>query len=164
MSEQLFTWPDWMPGPLTEGYAVETDDRRLTSQTEAGSIVRRQFDTDEATVTCSVMLDRMRADWFEAFERDMLAQGSKWFEFPLWVAGSLTMHKVRFAQRPKASAVIGTHTRYEFVLNVAHKNGMSGDDAEILYYLGDQAEYFSNLLHWILHVQSPGLTIIPQFA
>ena len=42
--------------------------------------------------------------YIEAFERDFLIQGSRWFWLPLWVAGQMTDHLVRFKTRPQLAS------------------------------------------------------------
>lgn len=114
----LLQWPDWMPLPQMSGYGLELKDRRLKTEMEVGSIVRVEYDTDEAQATCSLVLNEFQAAWFEAFERDVLAQGSQWFSMPLKSSGIVQPHTVRFAQRPKADIVGPGHTRYSFTLDV----------------------------------------------
>lgn len=161
-----YTWPAWMPRPQVSGYGVHPVDRRLTTETETGNIVRRQFDTDEAEADCSLVLNQLQSNWFEAFERDMLGQGSTWFRMPLWVGGEIENHLVRFKTRPKAGSLIGLHTTYSFTLAVAKREIMPLNVAWLLYQYGPDffTEDFipvSNRLHVILHVESPGLTNIP---
>ena len=158
------TWPEWMPNPQADSYGIHPVDRRLTSETEAGSIVRRQFDTDENEADCTLVLNPLQSNWFEAFERDMLGQGTVWFNMPLWVGGEIENHLVRFKTRPKAGSLIGLHTSYSFTLSVAKRQLMNEAMAELLYLYGP--EWFeenmlpiSSRLHEILHVESPGLTI-----
>lgn len=158
----LFAWPDWMPRPLQDGYSVEPEDRRLTTQTDAGTIIRREFGTNEAVAECTLVLNPMQAAWFEALEHAVLGQGSQWFEFPLWVGGEVSMHRVRFLSRPRSGGIIGNHTRYEFTLQVGERAMLPDEDYELITRLAVRdAGAFVNLLHIILHVESPGLTIIP---
>ena len=158
-----YTWPSWMPRAQVDGYGVHPVDRRLTTETEAGNIIRRQFDTDEAEADCSLILNQLQSNWFEAFERDILAQGTVWFMFPLWIGGEVSYAKCRFKTRPKAGNLIGLHTTYTFSLYVAKRDIVDGRVAAIMLELGmDGFEYIYNKLHHILHVQSPGLTILPN--
>lgn len=158
----LLSWPDWMPRPLREGYAVEPEDRRTTTQTEAGTLIRKEFDTDECAAECALVLNPAQAAWFEAFEHTLMEQGTEWFLFPLWVGGELSMHRVRFLSRPKSGGLIGLHTRYEFTLQVGERNLLDGRWAALFMRLDpDSVLYLANKLHTILHVESPGLTVLP---
>ena len=115
-------WPDWMPAPQQDSFSIQPEDRRLTSETEAGSIIRYQFDTDVNVAECTLILNRIQAAWFEQFERDVLKQGSVWFDFPLWIGGEVVYESCRFKTRPKAGSLIGLHTTYNFSLYVSKRS------------------------------------------
>lgn len=114
----LICWPDWMPKPQRSGYSYSPVDRRKKTDMEVGSISRVEFDADETTCDCSLILDRKQASWFESFERGVLRQGSRWFRMPLQFGGCIAMQTVRFSTRPKASELIGLHTTYTFTLEI----------------------------------------------
>lgn len=160
----MITWPSWMPAPQQDSFSIQPEDRRLTSETEAGAIVRYQFDTDVNVADCTLILNRDQAAWFEAFERDVLMQGSVWFDFPLWIGGDVVREKCRFKTRPKAGNLIGLHTTYSFSLYVSKRSSsVDGRYAALRMIFDDeQILYITNKLHHILHVQSPGLTILPD--
>ena len=157
-----------MPNAQADGYGIHPVDRRLSTETESGNIIRRQFDTDENEADCSLVLNQLQSNWFEAFERDMLGQGSVWFYMPLWVGGELENHLVRFKTRPKAGNLVGLHTTYSFTLSVAKREIMPRNVAELLYQYGpdfftDDLMSIASRLHEILHVESPGLTVITRW-
>lgn len=114
----LYRWPDWMPKPQQEQYSYEPADRRSRTDMEVGSVLRVNFDTDETTVSCSLILNDTQSAWFEVFERKMLLQGSQWFEMPLKTGGQIEWHTVRFASRPKATVYAPFHTQYTFQLDL----------------------------------------------
>lgn len=118
MASQLLRWPDWMPKPQRASYQYEAVDRRSRTDMEVGSIVRVEYDTDESKITCTMTCNRVQSAWFEIFEREMLAQGSRWFEMPLQSEGRIEWHTVRLAARPKASLTGATHTSYSLTLDV----------------------------------------------
>lgn len=118
-------WPDWMPAPQHDSFSIQPEDRRLTSETEAGSIIRYQFDTDVNVADCTLILNRIQAAWFEQFERDVLRQGSVWFDFPLWIGGDIVYESCRFKTRPKAGSLIGLHTTYTFSLYVSKRSQLA---------------------------------------
>lgn len=157
------SWPEWMPAPQQDSFSIQPEDRRLTSETEAGAIIRKQFDSDVNVADCTVVLDTAEAAWLEKFERDVSRQGTVWFSFPLWIGGQLVHEQCRFKTRPKMSGVNGLTSTYSFSLYVSKRSDLLSDDAyATLTEIGaDQIERFSNLLHIILHVESPGLTRIP---
>ena len=114
----LLRWPDWMPLPQRASYSYEVTDRRIRTDMEVGSIIRVEYDTDESKASCSLVLDAFQSAWFEAFERDVLRQGSRWFEMPLLSGGIIQSHTVRFASRPKAGVIGPAHTKYTFSLDL----------------------------------------------
>lgn len=118
-------WPDWMPAPQQDSFSIQPEDRRLTSETEVGSIIRYQFDTDVNVADCTLILNRTQAAWFELFERDILRQGSVWFDFPLWIGGEVVFETCRFKTRPKAGSLIGLHTTYTFQLYVSKRSQLA---------------------------------------
>lgn len=121
------TWPDWMPKPLQNGFALETEDRRTTSSTEVGSVIRVEFDTDVQVATVSMTLDQLEAAFLEKFERDILTQGSEWFYFPIWYNGEVVYELCQFKDRPKIAGVIALYTKYTFTLYVDRRSDLMPD-------------------------------------
>lgn len=122
-NDKFYCWPDWMPKPQRNGYGYEPVDRRSKTDMEVGSVLRVNFDTDESTIDCTLVLNPIQAQWFEKFERDMLNQGAKWFQMPIWMAGCIETHTVRFAARPKAGNLIGArHTTYTLKLDLQKRD------------------------------------------
>ncbi len=120
--EDLCAWPQWMPLPQTSSYSYEPTDRRTRTDMEVGSVIRVNYDTDETTVNCTLILDRVQSAWFETFERDLDSQGAGWFRMPLLIGGCLSWHTVRFSSRPQAGDIIGLHMTYTFTLDVQQRN------------------------------------------
>ena len=124
MSQPMYEWPEWMPAPQQDSFSIQPEDRRLTSETEAGSIVRYQFDTDVLVADCTLILSPAQARWFASFERDVLRQGSIWFDFPIWEDGGVEWEACRFKTRPKAGSLIGLYTTYTFSLYVSKRSSL----------------------------------------
>lgn len=123
MAEKLHCWPSWMPIAQRQNYAYEPADRRSKTEMEVGSILRVNFDTDESTVDCTLILNQLQAQWFEKFEQSLLNQGAKWFKMPIQTAGCIEMHTVRFSQRPKAGNLIGPKfTTYTLKLDLMKRD------------------------------------------
>lgn len=133
------TWPETMPVPVIDSYVVKPQDRRQKSELDIGTLFRIAFDTDESTTTCILLLNHEEANWFEAFERDILKQGSRWFKMPLWIGGQMFEQKVRFATRPEAKKESPTHTAYSFELDIAYREGLM--EPEWVEYLLDMDPY-----------------------
>jgi hypothetical protein len=127
MAQDLIKWPAWMKYPTIDGYGVEVKDTRIKTEMEVGSAFRVEFNTDESSASCSLFLNKIQSDFFEAFERGLLKQGSVWFIMPLWVGGKLIDHTVRFQERPKLVEKLGPYTSYSFTLDVARREGLMSD-------------------------------------
>lgn len=115
-SDNLYTWPKWMPLPQQNDYGYDLTDRRSKTDMEVGSVLRVNFDTDEGTVDCTLICNCTQALWLENFEQKYLRQGATWFKMPLQFANSIDWHTVRFATRPKAKLKGPRHTVYTFKL------------------------------------------------
>lgn len=160
----ILRWPGWLPLPNQDGYLVEPQDRRVTTDMEIGGRFRVEFDTDETRARCVVSLDPLQAGWLETFERDLLRQGSKWFLMPLWIGGDLTEQLVRFRDRPAAGSVRGRWTDYSFTLDLKRREGLmpvwlAGLLTLISPYILTRLR---NRLHEILHHKAPRATSIPD--
>ena len=124
----LTVWPPEMPALQMAGYTLTPVDLRLKAQTETGGWYASLLAGDECVVACRLVLDAVQAAWFEAFERDTLAQGSGWFRIPLWAGGQIAPQAVRFRDRPQATPVGASHTAYDFVLTLRERTGMLSAD------------------------------------
>lgn len=163
MATSKFAWPAWLPAPEQTQYTMQPTDRRTKTDMEIGGINRVEFDTDEATANCQLTLDEFQAAWFEAFEANLLLQGSIWITMPIWVAGQLKEHVVMFKERPKISSVVGLHTVYSFVLQISKRDLMNADTAELLlYYIPQDIMDLSDRLNIVVNVTMPGVTILPD--
>lgn len=136
MADEIWCWPCWMPKPLQDGYSYEPTDRRSRTDMEVGGILRVNYDTDETSVSCSLVCNIVQSQWFEAFERGVLRQGSVWFQMPIQAGNCVTWHKVRFTSRPKAAVKAPRYTIYELKLELEKRELMMCDEvAEILICL-----------------------------
>lgn len=117
-NEKFYCWPDWMPKAQANAYSYEPTDRRSKTDMEVGSVLRVNFDTDESSLTCTLILNAVQAQWFEIFEKNLLNQGAAWFQMPVQTGGCVEWHTVRFAQRPKASWKSPHYTQYDLKLDL----------------------------------------------
>lgn len=164
-SDRLYRWPDFMPKPLQEGYSYQPVDRRERTDMEVGSIIRVNYDTDETTLNCSLILDCFQSSWFEAFERGAIRQGSQWFMMPIQTGGQIKWHKVRFADRPKAGNLIGDRwTTYTLKLDVEQREGPMCDElAELLLcVLPDEVFDAREALKDVI-ISLPSVAKVPDF-
>lgn len=136
MSDEIWCWPCWMPKPLQDGYNYEPTDRRSRTDMEVGGVIRVNYDTDETTVSCSLVCNVTQSQWFEVFERSILRQGSSWFQMPIQAGNCVTWHKARFASRPKVAVKAPRYTIYELKLDLWKRELLMCDEvAELLICL-----------------------------
>lgn len=119
---KFYCWPEWMPLVQQDDYGYEPTDRRSRTDMEVGSVLRVNYDSDETTLDCSLILDVEQSQWFEKFERNMLNQGAKWFQMPIQIAGCISRHTVRFASRPKIKWKAPFYTTYAFKLDIQKRD------------------------------------------
>lgn len=158
-------WPAWMPNPQSSGYTFQPVDRRAKSDMEIGGIVRNEFDTDETRLSCRLVLDQGQAQFFEAFQKQILKTGTRWFELSLWIAGELKTHLVRFSEHPKLESIMGLHTVYSLSLQVSRRHLLPEWVTEILLkYNPRDLRRWSARLHIVLHEEMPGTLVVPAWG
>lgn len=123
--ETVFRWPSWIPPGVIGGYTASTTDLRISPDFDWGTQFRVEFDADETLINCTLFVDSLQANWFEAFERDVLRQGSRWFLMDLWIGGQMVQHRARFKKRLEASNRIGLEwIEYSFQLEIFKRQGL----------------------------------------
>jgi len=138
------SWPAWMPRPLQDSYSLQPDDLRVSGKGErAGTHVGSGCRSDACTVECTVRLSPEEAAWFERWERDQLAQGSRWVLFPLWHSGEIHWEAVRLAERPKLARRLGMHAEYSLKLQVMRRTGMLPDCLLRLFFCWPPCFFFA---------------------
>ena len=164
MSDSILRWPDWMPKPQKNGYSMESVDRRTKTEMEIGAVTRVEFDTDENTINCTLILNRIQVQWFESFEQHVLHQGSTWFELPIWDSGAVKYYRVRMKNRPKYGNLIGLHTTVTLALDVGQRELLCGGIAQLLLcFSPEQIQGLASSLHKTLHSDAVNVTKIPDF-
>lgn len=120
------SWPESMPRPLQSGFSMQPEDRRIASST-VGTSFQKGFGGDVCIAECTLLLSSSQSLWLEAFERDTLVHGTRWFSFPVWYAGQVHWEDCRFKTRPKAGSLVGKHTQYQFSLYVRRRTELMPD-------------------------------------
>ena len=161
----LICYPDWMPKPQRAGYSYEPTDRTISSEMEIGTIRRVEFDTDETVISCTLLLKNcLERSFFEAFERDCLRQGCKWFMMPVEIAGEVEQYKARFRERPKLTQIIGkSAAKYSIVLEIDRRDLMDPMLVHVLLLFGPTG--FSSVAKGVCSLVTqtlPGVTNIPD--
>lgn len=164
MTTAMYTWPSWMDVAVVDDYGIQVVDRRIKTEMEIGAAYRVEFpDADECTATCSLFCDELQAAFFESFEKSLLKQGSIWFKMPLWVAGELQDHTVRFSDRIQLTSKNGPYTTYTFTLDVEKREGLMDEDLAKWLLTNNPCmdTWPAAYLHFILHVRAPKVTTTP---
>ena len=158
LPEDAIRWPEELPVPLVDGYGVAPEDRRSRAEFDIGSHARVVFDTDETAASVLIVLESELSHLFETFERDVLKQGSQWFVMPLWVAGQMADHLVRFRTRPEQNGRMGEETtHYSFELDISWRQGLMDEDLTIFLVENDPYEFmrFEDLLQIVVNEKYP---------
>jgi len=144
MAEKII-WPDFLDIPLRDDYNYSPTDRRAKADMEIGSRYRVMFDTDETTLNCHFALKLSQLAFFEAFEKHILRQGSKWFDMPISTAGVIQNHSVRFKERPRMSDFRGGYAFVAMTLDVAERKTASLDEVLIAMEIGLDTKYLDRI-------------------
>jgi hypothetical protein len=142
MPDTLPCWPEWMPKPQRTGYGYEVMDRTLNTDMEISSVSRVEFDTDEKTISCIMILhNRVELEFYEAFDRDCLRHGTRWFQMPIWMTGKIEWYNCRFVTRPKIDRLIGcNYATVSMKLKIERRELLDPDILEVLMIFGPGIE------------------------
>ena len=133
---EAIVWPGFLDIPIRDGYNYQPADRRAKGEIDINGQYRKLFDTDETILNCNFVLKYNQLAFFEAFEKYILKQGSRWFEMPLLTGGSLDNHTVRFQERPKIGEFNGLFATVSMVLDVEARNTYDEYTMWTMYYFG----------------------------
>ena len=160
-NDNTIVWPEFFGVPQRAGYNYTPTDRRAKADMEIGSRYRVLYDTDETVLNCDFVLKYDGLAFFEAFEKHILKQGSVWFRMPILTAGAIEHHVVRFKERPKMSEFRNGIAIVSMVLDVRERVTYGEAETWLLYEFGPDILIPISRLHEVLHVEAPGVTILP---
>lgn len=162
-SNVLPVWPTWMPNLLQDGYSYELIDNVLVGAKDIPTRKRVDFlQIDEGVVSAKFIFNHQQLAFFEAFERDILRDGCRWFSLPLWVAGERKSYRVRFREKPKQSMLTGISCSVTVSLEFSQRELLDPDLATWLLYLSpENIEFVMTGLHSVVHEKMPGVTNVP---
>jgi hypothetical protein len=155
-------WPEIFGVPRRAGYTYTPTDRRARAEMEIGGRYRVLYDTDETVLNCDFVLKYDVLAFFEAFEKHILKQGSVWFRMPILTAGAIEQHIVRFKERPKISEFMNGIAVVSMALDVRERVTWGVAETWLVYAFGLDSFLVVNRLHVVLHVETPGVTILPD--
>jgi hypothetical protein len=131
-----------MPMPQRTGYGYEVTDRTLNTDMEISSLSRVEFDTDETTITCTMVLcNRGELEFYEAFERDCLRHGTRWFQMPIWMTGKIEWYNCRFMGRPKVTPDGPNYASVTMKMKIERRELLDPDILEVLMIFGPGIEH-----------------------
>ena len=160
-NDDIIVWPESFGVPQRAGYNYTPTDRRAKAEMEIGSRYRVLYDTDETVLNCDFVLKYADLAFFEAFEKHILKQGSVWFQMPILTAGAIEQHIVRFKDRPKMSEFRNGIAIVSMVLDLQERVTYGEAETWVLYQFGVEILTVASRLHEVLHVEAPGVTILP---
>ena len=117
----LLCWPHWMPIPEKKALGYSLQETNTRTEMDIGAIVRAKFKTDQTDFSCQIIMRDCEIEWLEAFEAELLNQGSVWFLMPIWVAGDVRHYTVQFTERPKVSQVKGEDNWLDFKIRIKNR-------------------------------------------
>jgi len=153
----MYVWPEFLDVPLRDSYEYSPTDRRAKAEMEMGSRYRVLFDTDETVLNCHFILKHEQLMFYEPFERYILKQGSIWFKMPILAGGFITLHTVRFRERPRMGSFKAGYAVVTMVLDVAERNTLSEEETIFLWEMGgvENFLYVEDLLQRIINEKYP---------
>jgi hypothetical protein len=77
----MIQYPSQLPVPLQDGYAINTDNPKLSSVMASGRVrERRRFTTVPTLIQVRWNMDQNQAAYFESWFRTALVDGTEWIE------------------------------------------------------------------------------------
>lgn len=96
----LVTWPDTLPLPTVEGYAVSPQEAVLRTEMESGPArQRRRFRQTPTRITVRWLLGEYHFALFEAWYKFHADEGGQWFQITLLGGLGLLPHDARFTRQ-----------------------------------------------------------------
>ena len=96
----LVSWPDTLPLPTVEGYAVSPQEAVLRTEMESGPArQRRRFRQTPTRITVRWLLGEYHFALFEAWYKFHADEGGQWFRITLLGGLGLLPHDARFTRQ-----------------------------------------------------------------
>lgn len=96
----LVSWPDTLPLPTVEGYAVSPQEAVLRTEMESGPArQRRRFRQTPTRITVRWLLGEYHFALFEAWYKFHADEGGQWFQITLLGGLGLLPHDARFTRQ-----------------------------------------------------------------
>jgi hypothetical protein len=148
----LAIWPDTLPLPRVDGYALSAQPNTLRTELEAGAARVR--------LRSQALIYKVQAQWrfspeafalFDAWWFHRLNQGVAWFAMPLTAGLGLQLVQARFAGAWDSELLAGGRWQVKAQLEVQDLPRLSSDETEVAAALGPAAIDIGTRLHAWLH-------------
>ncbi len=117
MSEPI-QYPSQLPPPLQDGYKLNTQNPKLSTQLASGRVrERRQFTNVPTLVNVRWNMDQNQAAFFEAWFRRTLVDGSLWFDAELLTPAGFVPYTCRIRGMYDGPALVQV-SRWEITATV----------------------------------------------
>lgn len=152
MSAHLEIWPDTLPLPRVEGYALSAQPNTLRTELEAGAARVR--------LRSQSLIYKVQAQWrfsqeafavFDAWWFHRINQGVAWFAIPLTAGLGVQLVQARFVSAWDSELLGGGRWQVKAQLEVQDLPRLSFDETDVAAALGPEAIELGERLHVWLH-------------
>ena len=136
------TWPDRLPLPTFDGYAVQPQDAVARTDMESGAArVRRRYTSIPSRIPVRWRFGPTEFGIFESWFRWMVSDGAQWFSIELLGGMGMVGHEARFigdnagsykAQPQRGSPGSGPRWIVTALLEIRERPVMSGDTLNLM--------------------------------
>lgn len=150
-------WPNSLPLPLVEGYALTPQEAVLRTDMESGPArQRRRFRQTPTRITVRWLFSEFEFALFEAWYKYHADEGAQWFQITLLGGLGLLPHQARFTGQFEAGLMPGQLWDVKGVLEVRERPTLDEGALNLLLELKAE-DIFSmgNELHPLIHQTLP---------
>jgi hypothetical protein len=151
-------WPQTLPLPTVEGYAVQPGDAILRTEMEAGlARQRRRFTDVPSVIAVRWVMTRNQFAVFEAWFKLYAKEGAEFFDIDLLGGIGITTHSARFTRQFDARLFNGNLWEVTSQLEIRERPTLDLEATEILLENPPEALLATvDDLHRLIHEKMPG--------
>jgi hypothetical protein len=153
----LVTWPDTLPLPTVEGYAVSPQEAVLRTEMESGPArQRRRFRQTPTRITVRWLLGEYHFALFEAWYKFHADEGGQWFQITLLGGLGLLPHDARFTRQFDARLLPARRWEVRGELEIRERPTLDAGAVSLLLEVEPTAllKVIADL-HRLVHVTAP---------
>ncbi len=150
-------FPEKLPYPTTEGYAIKPGEAIVRTDMEAGPArQRRRYEQTPSKISVRWVMNREQFSLFEAWYKYYAKEGAEWFVITLLGGLGLLKQEARFTQQFEAKLLNGYLWEITSELEVRDRPTLSdGALAILLENDFDRLSSAVNHLHYFVHTECP---------